>query len=474
LRILAGKNNLMEKSDEGSTSRSSTPSVKNPTIKSRKVSPAIYVKVDRNKIPPKLSNNGQKIEPKSKLQAKVESGKKMQSKRESSESKTESNKKLEPKVESSRKLGSKVDYSKIESKIDSGRKLVYKKCSINPKVETGKKVQSRIESVKKLESKVGSSQKSSSKVNSSRKLQSKVESGRKLQSKVEPGKKLETKVESGRNTLAGKQLPPDKKVKGKVDSGLRSKSTVRSSGQSTAKRDSSKSTERKPISSSNTSKSNERKSTIKTTSEAVKKGTPGLQPLSSAGKPSTTSAKPTEKPSTSSKKKVSKKTAIVPLHATSKAVPELDAIRRAGGPPNDGLVRCKVCGRDFASERVDLHQQICKQSHNTSRKVFDSRRQRTQGTDLEPYARRGAYKNTVIVPKNRWREKHEEFIRSIRYAKQTQSHVAAGGKATDLPPPPPSDYSDYIQCPYCKRKFSPEAAERHIPKCQYIISNKPK
>ena len=45
-------------------------------------------------------------------------------------------------------------------------------------------------------------------------------------------------------------------------------------------------------------------------------------------------------------------------------------------------------------------------------------------------------------------------------------------KGSDLPPPPPLDTSDYIQCPHCKRKFNEAAADRHIPKCANIKSNK--
>lgn len=55
-----------------------------------------------------------------------------------------------------------------------------------------------------------------------------------------------------------------------------------------------------------------------------------------------------------------------------------------------------------------------------------------------------------------------------------QKHLKNGGKISDLPPPPPSDTSDYIQCPHCMRRFSPGAADRHIPKCATIKSNKPK
>lgn len=72
-----------------------------------------------------------------------------------------------------------------------------------------------------------------------------------------------------------------------------------------------------------------------------------------------------------------------------------------------------------------------------------------------------------------WRKKHEEFINSIRAAKEMQVHLAKGGKLSDLPPPPPSDYSDYIPCPHCGRKFNQNAADRHIPKCATMIHNKP-
>lgn len=78
------------------------------------------------------------------------------------------------------------------------------------------------------------------------------------------------------------------------------------------------------------------------------------------------------------------------------------------------------------------------------------------------------------LTKSNWRKKHEEFISNIRAAKHAQAYVAKGGKLADLPPPPPLDTSDYIQCPHCKRKFNQGAAERHIPKCATMQHNKPK
>ncbi len=49
---------------------------------------------------------------------------------------------------------------------------------------------------------------------------------------------------------------------------------------------------------------------------------------------------------------------------------------------------------------------------------------------------------------------------------------AKGGDLSKLPPPPKSNYDHYVQCKYCGRKYAPEVAERHIPKCATII-NKP-
>ena len=54
--------------------------------------------------------------------------------------------------------------------------------------------------------------------------------------------------------------------------------------------------------------------------------------------------------------------------------------------------------------------------------------------------------------KSDWRKKREEFINNLRAAKEVQRHLANGGSIKDLPPPPPSDTSDYIQCPHCGRR----------------------
>ncbi|XP_068619037.1 zinc finger C2HC domain-containing protein 1C [Battus philenor] len=140
---------------------------------------------------------------------------------------------------------------------------------------------------------------------------------------------------------------------------------------------------------------------------------------------------------------------------------------------------CAICGRHFAPDRLAKHQEICKKSHAKKRKPFDVLKHRLAGTEAEPFIgklRKSTTQSSKPVKQlnSSWRQKHEEFIQAIRAAKQVQAHLKAGGKLSDLPPPPPSENPDYVQCPHCNRRFNQAAAERHIPKCANYQFNKPK
>jgi len=149
--------------------------------------------------------------------------------------------------------------------------------------------------------------------------------------------------------------------------------------------------------------------------------------------------------------------------------------------PRDDLTSCKNCGRNFADDRIEKHQEICINTSKKKRKAFDMTKKRVQGTEAETFVlkpKRGgraaaaSKQQEASKKKGDWRKKREEFIAALRAAKVAQRHLAAGGKISDLPPPPPSDNSDYIQCPHCGRRFNEAVAERHIPKCKDIKSNK--
>lgn len=55
------------------------------------------------------------------------------------------------------------------------------------------------------------------------------------------------------------------------------------------------------------------------------------------------------------------------------------------------LVACPICGRRFAADRLSKHKSICKNTSQKKRKVFDTTKHRTEGTDLAPYVRRGQH-----------------------------------------------------------------------------------
>ncbi|XP_048486080.1 uncharacterized protein LOC105382741 isoform X3 [Plutella xylostella] len=148
-------------------------------------------------------------------------------------------------------------------------------------------------------------------------------------------------------------------------------------------------------------------------------------------------------------------------------------------PPAGEGDACAVCGRRFAPERRAKHEAICKKTSTKKRKPFDALKHRLAGTEAEPFISRVRKQSSRPAASSKplnstWRQKHEEFINAIRSAKQAQAHVAAGGKLTDLPPPPPSENPDYVQCPHCQRRFNQSAADRHIPKCKSYQFNKPK
>ncbi|XP_040850086.1 zinc finger C2HC domain-containing protein 1A isoform X1 [Ochotona curzoniae] len=153
----------------------------------------------------------------------------------------------------------------------------------------------------------------------------------------------------------------------------------------------------------------------------------------------------------------------------------MDGLEENGSVVQVGeLLPCKICGRTFFPVALKKHGPICQKTATKKRKTFDSSRQRAEGTDIPTVKPLKPRPEPPKKPSN-WRRKHEEFIATIRAAKGLDQALKEGGK---LPPPPPPSYDpDYIQCPYCQRRFNENAADRHINFCKEQaarISNKGK
>lgn len=132
---------------------------------------------------------------------------------------------------------------------------------------------------------------------------------------------------------------------------------------------------------------------------------------------------------------------------------------------------CDQCGRKFKQESLGKHRKVCK-NITKPRKIFDSGRQRADGSDVNYKKTKETLKVQIAGEKpieavkntSNWREKHNEFIRSIRAAKGVTEAIRTGAP---LPKFEPSAVpSDYVNCQFCRRNFNRNAAERHIPFCE--------
>ncbi|XP_041045729.1 zinc finger C2HC domain-containing protein 1A isoform X1 [Carcharodon carcharias] len=143
---------------------------------------------------------------------------------------------------------------------------------------------------------------------------------------------------------------------------------------------------------------------------------------------------------------------------------KMEAVPVNGGGAAEGkLAPCRICGRTFLPAVRLKHEPICQKSTNKRRKTFDSSRQRAEGTDIPTIKPLKSRPEPPKKPSN-WRIKHENFIATIRAAKKISQTMKEGGA---LPPPPPPLYDpDYVQCPYCQRRFNENAADRHISFCK--------
>ncbi|XP_075211041.1 uncharacterized protein LOC142318340 isoform X2 [Lycorma delicatula] len=127
------------------------------------------------------------------------------------------------------------------------------------------------------------------------------------------------------------------------------------------------------------------------------------------------------------------------------------------------LLPCTSCSRTFRPEALAKHTKYCEKTLIKKRKVFDSAKQRIQGTDLAEFLpvlthKKKVEKSPIRKTQSKWKEKHMELVRAIRAAR-------VGSSSEELPPAPVKP-SDHEQCPHCDRYFGPKAYDRHLEWCK--------
>merc|ERR1711935_1134919 len=163
------------------------------------------------------------------------------------------------------------------------------------------------------------------------------------------------------------------------------------------------------------------------------------------------------------------------------------------------MEECNICGRNFNPDALQRHRPICaKNANKQPRKQFNSQKNRINGTEINYTEVKRAEKRKPTVKelraaekKNLWRQKHEDFIQSVRAAKGVDDYDAGGGsenhnsgydsrtysKPRQQQQQQQSNYGHqqqqqraikpgYTHCDHCGRNFADETAERHIPWCE--------
>uniref|UniRef100_A0A8C5GI13 Zinc finger C2HC domain-containing protein 1A n=1 Tax=Gouania willdenowi TaxID=441366 RepID=A0A8C5GI13_GOUWI len=105
-------------------------------------------------------------------------------------------------------------------------------------------------------------------------------------------------------------------------------------------------------------------------------------------------------------------------------------------PPSVDLVQCITCKRTFLPDIWKKHTNFCLMSKAKKKYVFDSRSQRTRGTEFSVLEPTQPKAEPPKKPSN-WRKNHKDLISSVRAAKILTTAMKDG---TSLPPPPPHPY----------------------------------
>ena len=179
--------------------------------------------------------------------------------------------------------------------------------------------------------------------------------------------------------------------------------------------------------------------------------------------------------------------------------------QETGVHPSDGSTKaCKNCGRCFNEDSWRRHERVCEKVFVKKRKVFDSARQRlisdgsfptilnTKSSRLSSTKlKRGSLiasrslkriqnRDDVVVgkaaSKSNWRKQSSQFRAALaalrgdstknttRFSSYSLSNVSDAEMF--------SNDDDRIQCPYCSRRFSQTAHERHVSFCKTQFQRK--
>ncbi|KAK4874722.1 hypothetical protein RN001_014082 [Aquatica leii] len=135
------------------------------------------------------------------------------------------------------------------------------------------------------------------------------------------------------------------------------------------------------------------------------------------------------------------------------------------------LQPCDFCGRTFLPRPLEKHIRVCQSNATKKRKVFDSQKQRVDGTELASFQlptyhkKQSAPTSESLNKPSKWKEKHIELVNAIRAARNVNVTVEMSSSTTTLTNPTIAT-SGGDRCPSCDRQFGPRAFDRHVEWCK--------
>ncbi|KAK5641223.1 hypothetical protein RI129_009770 [Pyrocoelia pectoralis] len=121
------------------------------------------------------------------------------------------------------------------------------------------------------------------------------------------------------------------------------------------------------------------------------------------------------------------------------------------------LIPCEICGRTFLEAPLAKHRKVCERNVSKQRRVFDSQKQRVEGTDFAPFHQTQVKKSITGTP---------YAVDAFKKVKGVVDMTAHSASATSLT----HDAPGTERCPSCDRQFGPRAYDRHVEWCKEHVA----
>jgi hypothetical protein len=126
---------------------------------------------------------------------------------------------------------------------------------------------------------------------------------------------------------------------------------------------------------------------------------------------------------------------------------------------------CDICGRLFAADRIAKHAKVCAKANSGERKVFDMQEHRVRLTYADNNAEGDAERALRAANENPDDHKRSNSQKKRASWRQQSNALQNAMKSARGDGDAQQQEDLRVECSGCGRRFAPDTAETHIPKC---------